>query len=150
MLWLALFSSLVLSWKTGKLLMAFYASFFFQQQPTLNSYRSVWSPCLGVRVVMNPLHIWHHGSVVLPCCVGSTNTLMLHVVPLNRKIAPWSSRWFEEILISLTLIMVTFLSKILTFFTQHSQLGNSFGTHTSGTKWNFYTLFHNNMHIKSK
>ena len=79
------------------------------------------------------------------------------------KIAPWSSRWFEEILISLTLILltlilltlilVTFLSKILTFFTQYSQLGNSFGTHANGTnstKWNFYTLFHNNIHITPK
>ncbi len=33
-------------------------------------------------------------------------------------------------------------------FTQHSQLGNSFGTHPNWinlTKWNFYTLFHNNI-----
>ncbi len=56
-------------------------------------------------------------------------------------------------LILLTLILVTFLSKILTFFTQHSQLRNSFGTHandTNSTKWNFYTLFHNNIHITPK
>ncbi len=94
------------------------------------------------------------------------------------KIAPWSSRWFDEILISLTLIsltlisltlisltlisltlilltliLVTFLSKILTFITQHSKLGNSFGTLANGTnstKWNFYTLFHNNIHTTPK
>ncbi len=48
-------------------------------------------------------------------------------------------------LISVTLILVTmisvmFLSKILTFFTQYSELGNTFSTHPSGTnltKWNF-------------
>ncbi len=36
------------------------------------------------------------------------------------------------------------------FFTQHSQLGNSFSTHPNGTnltKWNFYTFFHNKIHI---
>ncbi len=93
-----------------------------------------------------------------------------------KKIASWSSRWFEEILIlvtlisltlisltlisltlisvtlisvtliSVTLILVTlilvmFSSKILTFFSQHSQLGNSFSTYANGTNltnWNFY------------
>ncbi len=46
-----------------------------------------------------------------------------------------------------------FKIKILTFFTQHSQLGNSFSTHPNGTnltKWNFYTSFHNNIHILTK
>ncbi len=43
-----------------------------------------------------------------------------------------------------------FFYQILTFFTQHSQLRNLFSTHPNGTnstKWNFYTLFHNNIHI---
>ena len=46
-----------------------------------------------------------------------------------------------------------FFVKILTFFTQYFQLGNSFNTHPNGTnltKWNFYTLFHNNIHIFTK
>ncbi len=43
--------------------------------------------------------------------------------------------------------------KILTLYTQHSQLGNSLSTHPNGTnltKWNFCTLFHNNIHILTK
>ena len=91
---------------------------------------------------------------------------------LQKNKAPWSSRWFEEIsvfliwvalvwvalnwvaLISVVLIrsLFVFFYKILTFITQHSQLGNSFSTHPNGTtltKWNFYTLFHNNSHIKT-
>ncbi len=46
-----------------------------------------------------------------------------------------------------------FFVKIFTFFTQHSQLGNSFSTYPNGatlTKWNFYTLSHNNIHILTK
>ncbi len=79
----------------------------------------------------------------------------------NQKIAPWSSRWFEEILILLTLISLTLISLTLIlltlfclknsyFFTQHSQFGNSLSTHANGTnltKQNFYTLFHNNINI---
>ncbi len=45
-----------------------------------------------------------------------------------------------------------FLSKFL-LFSQYSQLGNSFSTHLNGTnltKWNFYTLFHNNIYISTK
>ena len=46
-----------------------------------------------------------------------------------------------------------FFVKILTFITQHSQLGNSFSTHpnrTNLTKWIFYTLLHNNIHISTE
>ncbi len=47
-----------------------------------------------------------------------------------------------------------FFIKILTFLlTQYSQLGNLFCTHPNGTnstKWNFCTLFHNNIHILTK
>ncbi len=46
-----------------------------------------------------------------------------------------------------------FLSKFLLFFTQYSQLGNSFSTHPNGTnltKWNFYILFCNNIYISTK
>ncbi len=53
-------------------------------------------------------------------------------------------------LILVTLILVTFFIKNSSFFTQHSQIGNSFSTHANGinvTKWNFYTLFHNSIHI---
>ncbi len=84
----------------------------------------------------------------------------------HKKLAPWSSRWFEEILVALIwlaliwltliwlpLIWVAFYVKIFTFFTQYSQLGNSLSTHPGGTnltKWNFYTLFHNNIHLSTK
>ncbi len=58
-----------------------------------------------------------------------------------RKNSSWSSRWFEEIsvaltwltLIWLTLIWLTSFVKILTFFTQYSQLGNSFSMLPNGT-----------------
>ena len=46
-----------------------------------------------------------------------------------------------------------FFVKIPTCFTQYSQLQNSFSTHPNGrnlTKLNFYTLFHNNIHISTK
>ncbi len=49
--------------------------------------------------------------------------------------------------------LARFFVKILTFFTKYSQLRNSFCTHpneTNFTKWNFYTLFHNNIHILTK
>ncbi len=123
----------------------------------------------------------------LRCCHQSssnilgTNLIILLAPEYKKKIAPWSSWWFEEIsvaliwlaliflaliwlaliwftliwpaLIWLALIWVTFLSNFFYFFTQYSQLGTSFSTHPNGTnltKWNFYTLFHNNIHISTK
>ncbi len=46
-----------------------------------------------------------------------------------------------------------FLSKFLLFSCNIHKLGNSFSTHPNRinlTKWNFYTLFHNNIHISTK
>ncbi len=54
----------------------------------------------------------------------------------------FGSLWFGSLFVN-----------VLTFFTQYSQLGNSFGTHPNGTNltnWNFYILFCNNMHISTK
>ncbi len=72
---------------------------------------------------------WMHTHTDASALITNSHTCSLihpHVHTHAQKIAPWSSRWFEEILISLTLtsltlisltlILVTFLSKILTFF----------------------------------
>ncbi len=44
-------------------------------------------------------------------------------------------------------------NKIEPHFHWKSELGNSFGPHPNGTnftKWNFYTLFHNNLHMSTE
>ncbi len=88
--------------------------------------------------------IWAH--VRLPSFYSFVfNALFWYTGPVAwTKIAPWSSRWFEESCSDLAHSdlahfdlacsdLGNFFVKILTFFTQYSQLGNSFCTHPNGT-----------------